>query len=207
MGFFRVAFPQTEAAFEELELDLQLKYKAQYWYSISTGLIFEKTLKVSVNRRLAAALEEGDGKTPSWLQWEEEQTLNGIKERRKQLHTEMASVQRWVHISRKYTCGLTKIHEGSKKQPLSWRIQNSKQEISDWEGRKVWGQDTGLGLWTSRMVSWYIKDQDAHGEAGMRPPNTTHRQTNQLGHQAGYLLPWWLQTPVHGSASKDKEEE
>lgn len=89
---------------------------------------FESMLEVSVNRRLTAALEEGNGKTPSWLQWEEEQTLNGIKERRKQLHTEMASIQRWVHISRKYTCGLTKIHEGSEKRCLSWEIQNSKAE-------------------------------------------------------------------------------
>lgn len=179
MGFFRVAFPQTEAAFEELELDLQLRYKAQYWRSISTGLIFEKKLKVSVNRRLAAALKEGDGKTPSWLQWEEEQTLNGIKERRKQLHTEMASVQRWVHISRKYTYGLTKIHEGSKKQPLSWRIQNSKQEISDWEGRKVWAQDTGLGLWTSRRVSWCIKDQPGCTWGGWHEATQHHTQANQ----------------------------
>lgn len=89
---------------------------------------FESMLEVSVDRRLTAALEEGNGKTPSWLQWEEEQPLNGIKERRKQLHTEMASIQRWVHISRKYTCGLTKIHEGSEKRCLSWGIQNSKAE-------------------------------------------------------------------------------
>lgn len=148
MGFFIVAILQTEEAFKEL--DLQLKYKAQYQRSISAGLIFESMLKVSVNRRLAAALEEGNGKTPSWLQWEEEQTLNGIKERRKQLHTEMASVQRWVHISRKYTCGLTKIHEGSRKQSLSWGIQNSKREISDRAERMVWGQDTGLGLPNSK---------------------------------------------------------
>lgn len=64
MGFFIVAIPQTEV-FKELELDLQLKYKAQYQCSISAGLIFESMLKVSVNRRLAAALEEGNGKTPS----------------------------------------------------------------------------------------------------------------------------------------------
>lgn len=65
MGFFIVAILQTEEAFKELELDLQLKYKAQYRCSISAGLIFESMLKVRVNRRLAAALEEGNGKTPS----------------------------------------------------------------------------------------------------------------------------------------------
>lgn len=64
MGFFIVAVLQTEV-FKELELDLQLKYKAQYQYSISAGLIFEGVLKVSVNLRLTAALEEGNGKTPS----------------------------------------------------------------------------------------------------------------------------------------------
>lgn len=64
MGFFIVAVLQTEA-FKELELNLQLKYKAQYQYSISAGLIFESVLKVSVNLRLTAALEEGNGKTPS----------------------------------------------------------------------------------------------------------------------------------------------
>lgn len=108
---------------------------------------FESMLEVSVNRRLTAALEEGNGKTPSWLQWEEEQTLNGIKERRKQVHTEMASIQRWVHISRKYTCGLTKIHEGSEKPCLSWEIQNSKAE-----GLRLKGKD-GLGA-----AQWHQQD-------------------------------------------------
>jgi len=65
MGFFIVAILQTEAVFKELELDLQLKYKTRYRRSISAGLIFESMLKVSVNRRLTAALEEGNGKTPS----------------------------------------------------------------------------------------------------------------------------------------------
>lgn len=206
MGFFIVAILQTEEAFKELELDLQLKYKAQYRCSISAGLIFESVLKVRVNRRLAAALEEGNGKTPSWLQWEEEQTLNGIKERRKQLHTEMASVQRWVHISRKYTCGLTKIHEGSRKQSLSWGIQNSKQ-ISDWGERMAWGQDTGLGLRTASVVSWLVEDRDARGEAGVRPPNTTCEQTDQAGRRAGYLLPRRPQTPTYGAATKDEKDE
>lgn len=64
MGFFIVAVLQTEV-FKELELDLQLKYKARYQCSISAGLIFESVLKVSVHRRLTAALEEGNGKTPS----------------------------------------------------------------------------------------------------------------------------------------------
>lgn len=199
MGFFIVAVLQTEV-FKELELDLQLKYKAQYQYSISAGLIFESVLKVSVNLRLTAALEEGNGKTPSWLQWEEEQTLNGIKERRKQLHTEMASVQRWVHISRKYTCSQTKIHEGSKKQSLSWGIQNSKQMM-------VWGQDTGLSLWASSVVSWIIKDWNAYREAGRRPPNTTRRQTDQLGYQARSLRPRRLQTPMHRAATQDETDE
>lgn len=113
---------------------------------------FESMLEVSVNRRLTAALEEGNGKTPSWLQWEEEQTLNGIKERRKQLHTEMASIQRWVHISRKYTCGLTKIHEGSEKRCLSWEIQNSKAEDlrrkrEDGLGAAQWPQSIKQNSW------------------------------------------------------------
>lgn len=113
---------------------------------------FESMLEVSVNRRLTAALEEGNGKTPSWLQWEEEQTLNGIKERRKQLHTEMASIQRWVHISRKYTCGLTKIHEGSEKRCLSWEIQNSKaedlrQKREDGLGVTQWPQHVKQDSW------------------------------------------------------------
>lgn len=113
---------------------------------------FESMLEVSVNRRLTAALEEGNGKTPSWLQWEEEQTLNGIKERRKQLHTEMASIQRWVHISRKYTWGLTKIHEGSEKQCLSWEIQNSKAEDlrlkrKDGLGTALWPQHLKQDCW------------------------------------------------------------
>ena len=207
MGFFIVAILQTEAVFKELELDLQLKYKTRYRRSISAGLIFESMLKVSVNRRLTAALEEGNGKTPSWLQWEEEQTLNGIKEQRKQLHTEMASVQRWVHISTKYTCGLTKIHERSKKKSLSWEIQNGKQETSDWGERMVWGQDIGLGLQTPSMVSWFIKNRDTQGEAGMRPPNTTRKQTNQPGHWAGDLLPRRLQTPTYRAATEDEKDK
>lgn len=151
MGFFIVAILQTEEAFKELELDLQLKYKARYRRSISAGLIFESILKASVNRRLTAALEEGNGKTPGWLQWEEEQTLNGIKERRKQLHTEMASVQRWVHISRKYTCILTKIHEGSKKQSLSWGIQKasrrSQTEEKGWSGDRTLAFKHGFSVY------------------------------------------------------------
>lgn len=47
MGFFIVAILQTEKAFKELELDLQLKYKAQYRCSISAGLISESMLKAS----------------------------------------------------------------------------------------------------------------------------------------------------------------
>lgn len=139
---------------------------------------FESMLEVSVNRRLTAALEEGNGKTPSWLQWEEEQTLNGIKEQRKQVHTEMASIQRWVHISRKYTCGLTKIHEGSEKPCLSWEIQNSKAE-----GLRLKGKD-GLGAaqW-HQQDCWDPQGWDAHGEDGTRPPFTAHTPTNKAGAQ------------------------
>lgn len=147
-------------------------------------------LEVSVSRRLTAALEEGNGKTPSWLQWEEEQTLNGIKEWRKQLHTEMASIQRWVHISRKYTYGLTKIHEGSEERCLPWEIQNSKaQDLR----LMVWGQHNGLR--TPSRIPGFIKGWDAHGEDFTRPPYTSHSD-NQRGHPAGDLRPRRLQTPT-----------
>lgn len=138
-------------------------------------------LEVSVDHRLTAALEEGNGKTPSWLQWEEEQTLNGIKEQRKQLHTEMASIQRWVHISRKYTCGLTKIHEGSEKRCLSWEIQNGKADLR-LKRKDGLGQHSGLSTWS--RTAGFIKDWGAHGEDGLGPPYTAPAPANQGGHPA-----------------------
>lgn len=151
---------------------------------------FESLLEVSVNRRLTAALEEGNGKTPSWLQWEEEQTLNGIKERRKQLHMEMASIQRWVHISRKYTCGLTKIHEGSEKRCLSWEIQNSKAENLRLKRK----DGLGTAQWPEHIKQdcWVYQGWDAHRGGGTSPPCAAHAPTTQQDthHQAANTNTW-----------------
>lgn len=184
MDFFTVAILRAEAAFKELELDLQLKYKAQYRCSISAGLILRVCWKC---QWITAAIEEGNGKTPSWLQWEEEQTLNGIKEQRKQLHTEMASIQRWVHISRKYTCSLTKIHGGSERRCLSQEIQNSKAE----DLRLKRKDGLGAAQWPQHIsrIAGFIKGWDAHGEDGRGPPWTAHTPTNTHGHPAGIRDP------------------
>lgn len=71
----------------------------------------------------------------------------------------------------------------------------------------AWGQDTGLGLRTASVVSWFVEDRDARGEAGVRPPNTTCEQTDQAGRRAGYLLPRRPQTPTYGAATKDEKDE
>lgn len=72
--------------------------------------------------------------------------------------------------------------------------------------QKGWSGDRTLAL-ASEHQAWFIGDQDAHGEAGMRPPNTTRKQTNQPGHRAGYLLPRRLQMPTYGTATKDEKDE
>lgn len=94
----------------------------------------------------------------------------------------MANVQRWVHISRKYTRGLTKIPNGSKEQSLSWGIQNSEQNMSGGGGEPVVCRQ-GHGLIPQRQVLRLGHTQ------GLAPGHSRREAKQRCRHWAMYLQP------------------
>lgn len=202
-----VAIPQTEKAFEELELDLQLKYKAQYRCSISAGLISESVLKASVHRSPCCSrgrqwqnsqlTSMRGGADPEWNKGMVETTLYGNGKRSK-----MSSYQQKIHMRPDKN---TQWVKGAIPCPGESKIASRTCQV---EEENLWSAD--------RVMAWAPKRQVlrlGHTQ-GLASGHSRWEAKQCSRHWAVYLQPdgccchvWVATHPVAGRINKGDESE